>query len=80
MDQTQTNRAPYGAPGSLPRADGRHRCINSEPGTYNHECGKPATWIGTDRTGFQACYCDACKLSGYEARKVIEWHQIGGQS
>jgi hypothetical protein len=22
------------------------RCHNSEPGTFNHECGKPATFIG----------------------------------
>ena len=27
-------------------------CHNSEPGTFNHECEKPASWLGTTRSGF----------------------------
>lgn len=52
------------------------RCHNAEPGTFNHECGKPATWIGTNRNGFRSGYCDDCRYNGYEARRVVEWRRI----
>jgi hypothetical protein len=42
-------------------------CHNSEPGTFNHECGKPAVWIGTSARGFRCGFCDDCKLHGFEA-------------
>ena len=29
-------------------------CHNAEPGTYGHECGKPAIWIGITKTGFRS--------------------------
>jgi long-chain acyl-CoA synthetase len=29
------------------------KCHNAEPGTFNHECGKPAVWIGIKPNGFQ---------------------------
>lgn len=54
-------------------------CANSEPGTFNHECGKPATWIGHMRsdltkTGvFFGRFCDRCKQHGYDARRVFKW-------
>jgi len=45
------------------------RCHNANRGTYGHECGKPATWIGTNkRTGFRSGYCDHCKRYGDEAQ------------
>lgn len=44
------------------------RCHNAEPGTFGHECGKPATWVGTASSGFQAGFCDDCKECGWEAR------------
>ena len=45
------------------------KCHNAERGTYGHECGKPATWLGTDqKSGFISGFCDACKTNGYEAR------------
>ena len=75
---TNPSRAPYGAPGRLPRADGRHRCVNAEPGTYGHECGKPATWIGTTATGWQGCYCDHCKEHGHEGRRCVSYAPITG--
>ncbi len=49
-------------------------CHNAQPGTYGHECGKPATWIGTDSNGFQSGFCDDCKANGYEARG-LSWRR-----
>lgn len=42
------------------------KCHNSEPGTFNHECGKPAVWLGTKASGFQSGFCDDCRRHGYE--------------
>lgn len=48
-------------------------CHNAEPGTYGHECRKPALWIGTNRaTGSQSGFCSRCKESGHEARG-LDW-------
>lgn len=52
------------------------RCHNAEPGTYGHECGKPALWIGTDATGISSGFCDKCKRQGYEARNKVTWVPI----
>lgn len=52
------------------------KCHNAEPGTYGHECGKPAVWIGTAKSGFKSGYCDDCKKRGYEARSVKEWEKF----
>jgi hypothetical protein len=49
-------------------------CHNSEPGTFNHECGKPAAWIGVTRDGFASGYCDHCRQHGSEARSVAYWY------
>jgi len=51
------------------------RCHNAQPGTFNHECGKPAQWVGTKRNGFQTCFCDACRRFGYEARAIGIWER-----
>ena len=59
------------------RLDGTARCTNAEPGTFNHECGKPAAWIGrknADDDG--ACFCDDCKAHGSEARQHTSWERI----
>lgn len=50
-------------------------CHNSNPGTFNHECGKPARWLGTNRRGFKSGLCDCCKQGGYEARDC-DWQPI----
>jgi len=42
------------------------KCTNAEPGTFNHECGKPAQWAGTAPSGFVAYFCDQCKEHGHE--------------
>lgn len=34
------------------------RCHYAPPGSYNHECGRVASWIGTDDTGFECGYCE----------------------
>lgn len=49
------------------------RCHNSEPGTYGHECGKPATWLGITHDGFASGFCDHCRQHGHEAKAVSEW-------
>jgi hypothetical protein len=48
-------------------------CHNAEPGTFGHECGRIATWIGTKSNGFRSGFCDRCKASGTEARAFTGW-------
>jgi hypothetical protein len=50
-----------------------NKCSNAEPGTYNHECSKPAQWIGTNSHGHRAGFCDQCKRTGTEARNYSQW-------
>lgn len=52
------------------------KCHNAQPGTYGHECRKPATWIGTHPSGWQSGYCDACKANGYETRECVKWTPV----
>jgi hypothetical protein len=56
------------------------RCHNAEPGTYGHECGKPAEWLGTkEREGggyFSSGFCTDCKEHGYEARRFTMWRKL----
>ena len=49
------------------------KCHNSNPGTYGHECGKPAQWIGTSSSGFRSGYCAKCRATGSEARQCVAW-------
>lgn len=53
--------------------DNDGRCHNAEPGTYGHECGKPAAWIGTKADGFRSGFCNNCRRNGYEARAFTTW-------
>lgn len=55
-------------------------CTNSQPGTFNHECGKPSVWIGTHATGHQQAFCEDCKRNGYEARTVKAWQKVSQPS
>jgi hypothetical protein len=48
-------------------------CHNANRGTYGHECGKPATWLGTKASGFKSGFCSACKADGDEARECVAW-------
>lgn len=73
---------PYGFPTSYGRAFSGGivwpRCVNAEPGTYGHECSKPATCIGADaETGAQACFCDDCAMNGSEGRRYANLQPIG---
>lgn len=52
------------------------KCHNAEPGTFGHECGKPAQWIGTKPSGFRSGFCVACRARGFEARSVIKWEPV----
>jgi hypothetical protein len=56
---------------NLYAADGL--CHNAEAGTYGHECGKAAVWLGETRGGFRMGFCDDCRQHGLEARDVVEW-------
>lgn len=49
------------------------KCHNAEPGTFGHECGRPAAWIGQQASGYRSGFCDACKTHGSEARTVVTW-------
>lgn len=51
-------------------------CHNAQIGTYSHECGKPAEWIGTDPNGFQSGFCTPCKERGDEAKAVTLWRPV----
>lgn len=58
-------------PDNLYATDGL--CHDSEPGTFNHECGRPAKWLGVTAAGFWSGYCDHCKQHGHEAKRVVRW-------
>lgn len=49
------------------------KCHNAQPGTYGHECSKPAHWIGTNQNGHQSGFCDHCKTHGHDAREYTHW-------
>lgn len=48
-------------------------CHNANFGTYGHECGRPAEWIGTMSNGFRSGFCAQCKQHGDEGRHVVSW-------
>jgi hypothetical protein len=53
------------------------KCHNANVGTFNHECGQPATWVGTKKTsGFMSGFCDHCKEHGDEAKAYSSWKRI----
>lgn len=55
-------------------ADGK--CHNANTGTYGHECGRPAAWLGVSRKGFVSGYCERCRVNGDEARLCVAWSRI----
>ena len=52
------------------------RCTNTEPGSYGHECGERAGFIGSGADGGQSCFCSACKAQGSEARRYSHWQAM----
>lgn len=52
-------------------------CHNAEPGTFGHECGKPAKWLGTGPRGFAAGFCDDCMVNGWDAKDRTTWTPLG---
>jgi hypothetical protein len=51
------------------------RCHNAEPGTFNHEWGKPATFIGIRATA--SCRASAMPASpAWEASCYAQWEKI----
>jgi hypothetical protein len=57
----------------LPRGEKMTKCSNANIGTYGHECGKPAMWAGTHKSGHVQFFCLRCRAEGDEARGVIKW-------
>lgn len=53
------------------------KCHNAEPGTFGHECGKPAEWIGEKANGFKSGFCSKCRVQGYEAKAFLKWEKMG---
>lgn len=51
-------------------------CHNAQIGTFGHECGKPATRIGTKANGWQSGFCDHCKEHGDERFGFITWESV----
>lgn len=49
------------------------RCTNANRGTFNHECGRPAVWLGTQPSGHRQAFCAECKANGDEAASVVAW-------
>jgi hypothetical protein len=41
-------------------------CHSASRGSYGHECGKPATHIGTNGNAFRTGFCAACIAAGIE--------------
>lgn len=49
------------------------KCHNAQSGTFNHECGNPAEWIGTMAGGLSVGFCSWCKEHGDERHDVVKW-------
>lgn len=52
------------------------RCTNSNPGTFNHECGRPASFRGTHANGHNQWFCSYCRKEGFEAKGIKIWLPI----
>lgn len=52
------------------------KCHNANNGTFGHECGKPAVWIGIKKNGFRSGFCDHCRQYGDEAKLCINWDRV----
>ena len=50
-------------------------CISAHPRTLR-PCGKPATWIGTARSGFRAGFCPRCHERGSDRSGIVAWEPI----
>lgn len=51
------------------------KCHNAEPGTFSHECGKPAVWVGIKANGFRSGFCDQCRRHGWDAAHFERWER-----
>lgn len=51
-------------------------CHNAQFGTFNHECGATAQFIGHKANGFASGFCARCKERGDERHDVIRWTSV----
>jgi hypothetical protein len=49
------------------------KCHNANFGTYGHECGKLAKWLGIKCNGWATGFCENCKNNGDERALMAEW-------
>jgi hypothetical protein len=54
------------------------RCVNSELGWFNQECGRDAVFVGTHKDGHESCYCAPCAEHGIEARRAVGLRPLYG--
>lgn len=52
------------------------KCHNAQRGTYGHECGKPAVWLGRKANLYTCGFCDHCKNHGDERHDFETWRRI----
>lgn len=45
---------------------GDGRCHSARRGSFGHECGKPATILGTNASAFRTGFCADCVAAGIE--------------
>jgi hypothetical protein len=51
-------------------------CHALEPKDPDHECGKPAVWIGETHHGFKYGFCESCRLTSPEKTSIKVWNYI----
>lgn len=70
MSWTTFKRPPLAFPRALV-------CTNAEPGTYGHECGKPADYIALHDAGrFYVGRCAHCAEHGAERDGLVNWQRV----
>ena len=61
---------------AMRRAATDGKCHNANRGTFGHECGRPAAWIGVKPNGYHSGFCEECKDHGDEAKFFVEWERV----
>ena len=51
------------------------KCHAAPRGSYKHECGRPAVWLGVTANGFASGFCDRCREERIETAGVVRWER-----
>lgn len=76
MVDKASDATPEAEPETAKQEASKILCSNSELGWMNGQCGRPASWAGTHKSGHVQHFCDRCKGDGYEAAGVVTWKQL----